>query len=196
MQYLASTKKRYSNPQLSQRGAGLIEVLVAMVILAVGLLGMAGITAASIQYNQTSRMRGTGVLLVNDLAERARINISGFDAGKYSREETYNFSFTPTQPTGCTPTPGDTCDAAGLAEFDMQQWLVNVNNRLPAGGAYIATATDATGSIRTMNVTLIWTEPVDIENNLTQACPLKPNGDPVVDPNNKGARCMNFRVTL
>ncbi len=50
----------------SQRGAGLIEVLVAVVILAIGLLGMAGMTASSIKFNQMSRMRGTGVLLVKE----------------------------------------------------------------------------------------------------------------------------------
>ena len=44
-----------------QRGATLLEVLVAMVVLAVALFGMAGLTSSSIKSNQFSRMRATGL---------------------------------------------------------------------------------------------------------------------------------------
>lgn len=169
----------------SQRGATLVEALIAIVILAIGLLGMAGMTAASIQHNQTSRMRGTGVLLVNDLAERARINAAGFDGGGYDRTVQYNFGANVAAPAGCTV--GHVCDAAGIAAYDQAQWLQNVNNRLPGGGAVVTTDTNA--GIRSMNVWLIWTEPSDLESNLTQNCPAAAG-------NANGTRCMYFRVTL
>jgi type IV pilus assembly protein PilV len=53
-----------------QRGATLIEVMVAVFILAVALFGMAGLTAAASKYNQFSRMRATGLSLVSDYVER------------------------------------------------------------------------------------------------------------------------------
>lgn len=189
MRQLIINRTQSIKQRTSQRGASLIEALVAIVILAVGLLGMAGMTAASIKYNQTSRMRGTGVLLVNDLAERARINIVGFNGGGYEKKDTYSFSSTLTDPTGCTNAA--VCSAAGLATYDLNQWLQNVSNRLPGGSAYITTAT--ANGIRTMNVSLIWAEPSDLEDNLTQTCPanaLPKTGDTT------GIRCMNFRVTL
>lgn len=185
-----------------QRGATLIEALVAIVILAVGLLGMAGMTAASIKNNQTSRMRGTGVLLVNDLAERARINLAGFNT--YQQGARYSFTGTPTKPAGCDV--NNACTPQQLAQYDLQEWLFNVNERLPGGSAHIVTTTTGnnTETIRNMDIWLIWTEATDKTNaaartndasidNMSQACPAAAlNGV----SNTDGVRCMYFRVTL
>lgn len=46
-----------------QRGAGLIEILVAVLILALGLLGMAGLQANALKTNQSSYARGQAVML-------------------------------------------------------------------------------------------------------------------------------------
>lgn len=51
------------NPQSYQRGVGLIEVLVAILILALGLLGMAGLQANALKTNQSSYARGQAVML-------------------------------------------------------------------------------------------------------------------------------------
>ncbi|MCB1996657.1 MAG: prepilin-type N-terminal cleavage/methylation domain-containing protein, partial [Rhodoferax sp.] len=60
------TPYRSKRSRASERGATLIEVLVAMVILATALLGMAALTSSSIKYNQFSRLRATGLSLVTD----------------------------------------------------------------------------------------------------------------------------------
>lgn len=187
----------------SQRGAGLIEVLVAVVILAIGLLGMAGMTASSIKFNQMSRMRGTGVLLVNDLAERARVNALGFDAGGYASAASKKYSFSPTltSESGCSDLVDNKCTPEQLAAYDMNQWLRNVNARLPGGDAFIQTSS-AKGA-RAMDVWLMWTEATESTNisadddsanisNMSQTCPASvlPDGDTT------GVRCMYFMVTL
>ena len=187
----------------SQRGAGLLEVLVAVVILAIGLLGMAGMTASSIKFNQMSRMRGTGVLLVNDLAERARVNVLGFDAGGYASaaDKQYSFSPTLTSESGCSDLVSNKCTSGQLAAYDMNQWLRNVNARLPGGDAFIQT--DSTKEARVMDIWLMWTEATESTNtsadddsantsNMSQACPASvlPAGD------TSGVRCMYFMVTL
>lgn len=46
-----------------QRGVGLIEILVAVLILALGLLGMAGLQANALKTNQSSYARGQAVML-------------------------------------------------------------------------------------------------------------------------------------
>lgn len=186
-----------------QRGAGLIEVLVAILILAIGLLGMAGMTAASIKYNQMSRMRGAGVLLVNDLAERARVNVLGFDAGSYAspNNKKYSFSTTLTDESGCSDLGANKCTAGDLATYDVNQWLKNIRARLPGGDAFIQTS--VTKDARTMDIWLMWTEATESTNtaannanantnNMSQTCPASvlPNGD------TSGVRCMYFMVTL
>lgn len=185
-----------------QRGAGLIEVLVAILILAIGLLGMAGMTASSIKFNQMSRMRGTGVLLVNDLAERARVNVLGFDAGGYDRaDKQYSFSPTLTSESGCSDLGANKCTAGDLATYDVNQWLKNIRARLPGGDAFIQTS--VTKDARTMDIWLMWTEATESTNtsadddsantsNMSQTCPASvlPNGD------TSGVRCMYFMVTL
>lgn len=186
-----------------QRGAGLIEVLVAILILAIGLLGMAGMTAASIKYNQMSRMRGAGVLLVNDLAERARVNVLGFDAGSYAspNNKKYSFSTTLTNESGCSDLGANKCTAGDLATYDVNQWLKNIRARLPGGDAFIQTS--VTKDARTMDIWLMWTEATESTNtaannanantnNMSQTCPASvlPNGD------TSGVRCMYFMVTL
>jgi len=48
---------------MQQRGVGLVEVLVAVLILALGLLGMAGLQASALKSNQSSNARTQAVML-------------------------------------------------------------------------------------------------------------------------------------
>lgn len=194
----------------TQRGATLIEVLVAIVILAIGLFGMAGLTSAALKYNQFSRMRATGLSLVNDYAERARANLAGF-AG-YAHTKAYNASVReaastdPTAPpaaceidTSVPDKPVNTCGAA-IAAYDLAQWLTNVENRLPGGTAYVTTElADAPPGVnglpatRVLNIWLIWSAIAeDTGFGQRQTCP--------VDGANISAsaevNCMYFRITL
>ncbi len=57
-----------------QRGFSLIEVLVALVLVAIGVLGMVALQGRSIQYTQDSVQRNSAVMLVNDLTEIIRAN--------------------------------------------------------------------------------------------------------------------------
>jgi|GEM_PF-541843 len=195
----------------TQRGATLIEVLVAIVILAVALFGMAGLTSSAAKYNQFSRMRATGLSLVADYTERARANLAGF--ANYAYTEGYNASSRSattsdptTAPVPCqvdtsVPTaPINTCGAA-IADYDQSQWLTNVANRLPGGTAYVTTdLTPATAgvnglpAIRMLNIWLIWTaiqEDTGFFPLSQQPCPAAANIAAGTSVN-----CMYFRVTL
>lgn len=193
----------------TQRGATLIEVLVAIVILAVALFGMAGLTSSAAKYNQFSRMRATGLSLVADYAERARANLAGFADYKYTEAYTAstrsNATSDPTAaPAACEvntanpSSPVNTCGSA-IASYDKSQWLTNVANRLPGGTAYVTTELTAAPpgvnglpATRVLNIWLIWNAIKEADGfGQTQTCPTGAN---ITSP--QDVNCMYFRVTL
>ena len=56
------------------RGFTLIEVLIALVVLAVGLLGLAGLQVMSLKNNQSTYVRGQANLIAMDVIDRVRVN--------------------------------------------------------------------------------------------------------------------------
>lgn len=59
----------------AQRGVTLIEVLVAMVVLSVGLLGMAGLQVSSLRANQSSYIRTQAVSQAYDILDEIRADL-------------------------------------------------------------------------------------------------------------------------
>lgn len=154
-----------AEPRLCRREAGssMIEVLVAVMLVSIGLLGIAGLSGATFNYNKTSQVRLTAMALVNDYADRARINIYGYDRGGYSIALPTNFAGTPvTVPAAnLNLDPAIAANAItiadNLAAADVDQFLRNVRNRLPQGDAVVISRPTATA--RDMDVWLLWKEP-------------------------------------
>ncbi len=71
-----------------QRGAGLIEVLVAVLILALGLLGMAGLQANALKKNQSSYARAQAVMFSYYILDSLRADRSGAQLGTYNTPST------------------------------------------------------------------------------------------------------------
>lgn len=65
--------QRFS-PASFQRGFTLIEILVTVVVLSVGLLGLAGLQAAALKFNSTAYQRSQATVLIYDMIERIRAN--------------------------------------------------------------------------------------------------------------------------
>lgn len=68
----------------SQRGATLIEVLVAVVVLAIGLLGLAGLQMTGLQSNHSASLRSQASLLAYDLSDRMRAACTAVSAGTFA----------------------------------------------------------------------------------------------------------------
>lgn len=158
---LQPTVKRRSRRH--EIGASMIEVLVAVMLVSIGLLGIAGLSGATFNYNKVSQMRLTGMGLVNDFADRARVNVYGFDLGQYSIAIGDNFAGSPvTVPAGnldldpSIPANATTI-ATQLAAADVDQFLRTVRNRLPQGDAVVVSR--PTAASRDMDVWLLWKEP-------------------------------------
>lgn len=108
-----------------QAGFSLLEILVAIVVISLGLLGLAGLQAASLRNNQSAYYRGIAAQQTYDMADRIRANLAGVQAGSY---DDLNHTI-PTDPACFTTT----CTAANMAATDHHQWNTNNGRLLPGG---------------------------------------------------------------
>ena len=67
----------------SERGMTLIEVLVAVLVLAIGLLGLAGLQMTGLKSNHSAYLRSQTTLLAYDLTDRMRVNRAAALDGYY-----------------------------------------------------------------------------------------------------------------
>ena len=72
----------------AQTGSSLLEVLVAVVVLSIGLLGLAGLQMTSIKGSHSAYMRSQATLLAYDLADRARTTRALTQAGRLDDSST------------------------------------------------------------------------------------------------------------
>ena len=114
-----------------QHGSSLIEVMIAVVIISVGLLGMAGTQLASLKNNQSAMERSNAVTLTYSILDRMRANRDVAGSGGYDQ--------------ALPLTVGD-CGAAGgagLAALDLAAWQQEINSVFGAGIACGAIDCDA-----------------------------------------------------
>lgn len=102
-----------------QYGATLIEVLIAVVVLSIGLLGLAGLQATSVKSNHSAYQRSQATLLAYDLADRMRAN----------RTEALTNAYVVDFPTSSTSNAVSGTQAAK----DKAEWLNNLARTLPEG---------------------------------------------------------------
>jgi len=101
---------------------------VAALLLSIGLVGLAGLQAASLANNQSSFMRSQVTALAYDLADRMRSNIVGANAGAYD----------PTNPllvAACVSNVG--CTPVQLAQNDIAEWNAAITTYLPMGQGWV-----------------------------------------------------------
>lgn len=122
-----------------ESGTTLIEVLITILVVAIGLLGVAGLQAKAVSNSSDSIMYSRAAFLASDIIERMRNNVRGVRNGLYGRSiggPTVNLT------TDCTAA-GAVCSESELANFDMYQWLqlrVRSSTELPEGDALITSA--------------------------------------------------------
>lgn len=117
---------------MAQRGVSLIEVLVAVVILTIGLLGLAGLQASSLKVASSSHYRAQAAQAAYDMADRIRANLK--DAR--TTPSLYSRSLGAVTPTG-----------TAAADDDVREWLLRVQ-ALPAGDG----AVGVNGNLATITV--------------------------------------------
>lgn len=126
---------------ISQTGFTLIEVLVSVLVLSIGLLGLASLQANSLRYNSDSSVQTQATYLANDMADRMRAN-----AGKAADYPGTSAAVD----TSCYGASG--CSADEMVGNDIAEWEAAVA-ALPAGQG---TITDIGGGLFT--ITVMWDE--------------------------------------
>lgn len=103
----------------SQKGVGLIEVLVALLLLAIGVLGYSILQLRAVDASSEALSRSQGMLILRGLAENMRANADAQDS--YPRlVRTYtNITTSPNAPTpSCFNTNASACTPVQMADYD------------------------------------------------------------------------------
>ncbi len=125
------------------RGFTLLEVLVALIVLSIGLLGLTGLQTTGLRNNHSAFMRSQAVAFAYDALDRMRSNRDQAILGPSSA---YNTNFgTSVSTINCA----SNCTSSQVAQYDLAEWKTEVA-RLPAGQGEISidAANKATVSVR------------------------------------------------
>jgi type IV pilus assembly protein PilV len=137
--------------RIKQSGFTMVEVLVALVVLAIGLLGIAALYLNSLQAGRTAIYRTQAVNLAADLADRIRMNRTA--------QAAYGTLFADAEAAvaNCDLTGG--CIDTDLASTDLARWKATLAQVLPNGqGQVVVTPPVAVGEPTNYVVTVQWAE--------------------------------------
>ena len=128
-----------------QRGFSLVEVLIALVIMSVGMLGIAGLYVQSMQAGRTSMLRHHAVTLAGDVADRIRANPRAGIAYEGQGVD------------GSCVSGVVNCDPVTMAGHDILLWQQQAVDTLPAGNVVITF--DDSGIPPLYTIAVNWAEP-------------------------------------
>jgi type IV pilus assembly protein PilV len=121
-------------------GVSLIEVLVAVLIFSVGLIGLAGLLIVSTRSNQEAFVRTQVTFLAGSMADRMRAN----PVGLWSKAYDASYPTTMTKIPACDSS--NACGPADLASRDQAIWSSQLKTFLPGlGPTSIACDTSGAG---------------------------------------------------
>jgi type IV pilus assembly protein PilV len=109
-------KRRAGTVMQPQRGAALLEVLIAVLVMSIGLLSLASLQVNSLRFNHSAYLRSQATNLAYDIVDRMRANRDAARLG------TYSLALNATPPTDAT-----------VASEDLQQWRTQLAALLPGG---------------------------------------------------------------
>ena len=111
-----------------QSGFTLIEVLVSVLVLSIGLVGVAALQGVSLKSTQSAFMRSQATALAYDLADRMRANVLAARLGLYDPD-------TAASEKNCKSTTG--CTPQELAKHDLAEWNAAIATYLPMGQGFV-----------------------------------------------------------
>jgi type IV pilus assembly protein PilV len=157
-----------------QQGFTMVEVLIAVLVMAIGLLGLAGLQLTSLQSNQSAYHRSLATMAAMEIADRMLAN-----GGQLASYETGLGA--PSSASSCV---GSSCGPSSMASYDLAQWkcslgkhnndgtcqALGVTGELPEGDGQIVD--DGTGQY---TITIMW------DDERTGATGTNCGGDPETD---------------
>ncbi len=131
-------------------GFNLIESMVALVVISVGLLGVAALFVSSVKTTDSAMLRSQAVSLAYELADKARANLQEAELGSYD----IALGQTVTA-VDCTTVQ---CNTSQLAQSDLADWKAKLAAALPSGDG-----SAALGAGEIMTITVQWNDRGTVE---------------------------------
>lgn len=128
----------YNFKQNKQHGFNLVEVMVALVIFSIGLLGLAGLQQVGLAQNSTAMQRTVAMNQAYDILDRTRNN----------RATDYSSATSASSPNCITAA----CTSTQLSQYDIYEWELALSKALPNGKGFI------TGSPSSYTIYIGWDE--------------------------------------
>lgn len=151
-----------ANPRL-ERGITLLEALITLLVMSVGLLGIAAMQVIGIQQNGSAFRHSQATWIAYDMADRMRANLNPAALDPYdaaaSLDEIADHYKGISVSAGSTPSgqacgAGDSCTLQQMADFDSDQWRMGVMG-LPNGAGTVAEDGTVGGRYR---IRVMWDE--------------------------------------
>lgn len=188
-----------------QKGVGLIEVMVAMLLLAMGLLGAVALQFATAKEQRSSQFVSRAAMAANEIAERMRANRAGIETSLYvTTQVTYADGLTATTLPAVMCTSAQPCTTpAATTTLDIAVWQQYIQNNMPRGqsAAFLIMPSDG-AAVFSRDIVIAWVEPVVDKRadgtpilltstgaNPTSRCPATLNAP-------DGVRCYRQRFVL
>jgi type IV pilus assembly protein PilV len=177
-----------------QQGVSLIEILVALLVVSLGVLALAGLLGTASRYGKTSEFRSIATLQASDISDRMRANLAGANLGSYALINEALRDAAPPPAPACAN--AKVCLPEEMAAQDLAAWQAALFAGLPQGTGHVA----YNPGNRTADVWVMWRDPsavsgaeyLNASDNGRSACP---PGFAAADGKDK-PRCMFFRVGL
>ena len=155
-----------------QRGDTMIEVLVTIIIIAVGVLGAAALQVTTLKNLSSSHSASVAAIVVEDFSERMRANPDAALADDYVHTAA-PAAFPDCAANACTPTQ--------LANYDMGSWWAQLTAVLPVGSGQVT----RNAGTNTFVLTVRWDD--DRSGSAGTNCPTQSTSD---------LECYQFNVTI
>ena len=147
----------------SQTGFGMLEILITVLVLAIGLLGVAILQTKGQRFSQSSYLRTIASYKAYEMVDRMRANMTGVSTNAYDAA-----IGTPTVSTDCSQT---SCTPAEMAVFDINEWNTTLAQMMPLGQGEVS----GSGLGSTFTITVRW------DDERTGATGTGCSGNPQVD---------------
>lgn len=126
----------------------MIEVLVTVLVLAIGLLGLGGLQLTGLKYNHSAYLRSQATLLASDISDRMRANRDS------ARTGSYDIALGAVPGGASCVGVGQNCTAAEIAAADLSEWKLDLQNLLPSGDGAISRTVN--GAEVRFTITIQW----------------------------------------
>lgn len=139
--------------KIKRKGFTLIEVLVALAVLSLGLLGLAALQTKGQQFTQEAYFVTQATVLANQIMDRIRLNANFARTNFVGGAGGYVASASPSNANCITAA----CDASSTRNYDLFSWYNALAANLPSGTGTITGLNDATTNNRVRyTITITW----------------------------------------